>query len=1070
MTQDNDLTDQDMAAAAERQSALLANWRKVRTPTVPHMTGVAPVGSRFPLSLSQEMIWTFEQVYGGASLFNVPNLFRFDTALEAPRLNAAFRRVIERHAVLRMRFVRDFDTPLQELTAADEFCLAVVQLDGPSVDWEDHALALAGEDHARPFDPSAGGLVRALLIRGPGAACYLSLTLHHLVTDGWSMGLFFAELLAAYEGRPPKAEDLAPPQFMDYAAGQRARVAAGGLGAAVDHWRNELAGLEPLELPCDHVRPPARSFRGGRTPLEIEPSLTKRLRRYCRETGFTPYIVLAGACRILLFKLSRQVDAAVGAYTANRSHAGAARTIGPFATVCPLRIRLKAEMSFEAVLQEVRRSLVSALPHQEAPFEWVAAQLGLTGDRSRSPAFQVALNLQKASDVAFGAEPPDGVTRRRSSTPAARFDLEVYLEELEDRFDGELVFATDLFTERTAASIAKRLVRVLDHALADPAAAVASLQALLPDEGARLALEWNATSVPLPTLCADELIARQAAKQPNQPALLTSDGAISYGDIELRAEALASRLQAHGVGRDRVVGLYIPRSAELVVAALAVLKAGGAFLALENAHPAARIGRMLRQSEAVLALHRGRPPAELPEFSGRWVDFADLETAPYKSAPLTGDRDPTSLAYVIFTSGSTGEPKGVMVEHRSLVNNLLWMQRQFALGCEDRVLFKTPVSFDVSVWELLWPLTAGAATVVAAPDGETDPVYLGRLMAETGVTTAQFVPSLLAVLMDCGALRSATQLRRVISIGEALPGPLARRFLAESGAELHNLYGPAEATLHATHFPVAEAEGGQTPIGRPISNSRVYVLGPDGGLAPTGVYGELCIAGACVARGYIGAPQLTAERFAPDPFVEGESMYRTGDIGRWTFDGVLEFKGRVDDQIKLRGVRIELGEVEAALQGAPGVRQAAVAVRDGSQLVAYVVPAQGLFDVVEARRHLANLLPAQMTPDLYVATEQLPLNENGKLDRRALAALAGPPIAATRTPPADELEVAVLEIWCELFGVEDLSVEDDFIELGGHSLLAVRGSLALADRLDREIDPQVFYAGQTVRGLAALLR
>ncbi|MDT5014515.1 MAG: hypothetical protein QOD39_675, partial [Mycobacterium sp.] len=679
-----------------------------------------------------------------------------------------------------------------------------------------------------------------------------------------------------------------------------------------------------------------------------------------------------------------------------------------------------------------------AYAHQDMPFERLVEELSPTRSLARHPLFQVALSVEEDEETL--PELPGVVVRTYPlGPPNAKFDLQFSFAGRR----GAILFATELFDRSTVTTLAERVVRVLTAVVAGPAQSVSAIDVLSAAERQKVLVEWNGTARDLPATTVPALLAAQAARTPSKTALVFDGHAMTYGELDAASNRLARTLIGRGVGPESPVAVVLERSPELLVALLGVLKSGGSYVPIDPDYPAELIDNMLADVSPRVVLRA-----------------ADLELPDGDDSPVTVAFSPDHPAYVLFTSGSTGRPKGVAVTHRGLVNQLLWMQAQYGLTGDDRVLQKTPFGFDVSVWELLWPLLAGSCVVMARPGGHRDPEYLAELIGTERVTVTQFVPSMLSVFLQVPEAAGCVDLRFVLCAGEALPPALRDRFTALLGVPLYNLYGPTEASVAVTAWEcAAERDGDVVPIGRPVQNTRMYVL--DGGMrvVPPGVAGELYVAGAQVARGYVGRPALTGERFVADPFAAGERMYRTGDVVRWSDQGALEYLGRADDQVKVRGVRIEPGEVAAVLLSHESVAQAAVVVRD-ERLIAYVVLSGGDPDL---RAFAAERLPEFMVPSVMVL-EELPLNRNGKLDR---ARLPAPEFAVgSGRGPSNVREEILCEVFAEVLGVESVGVEDSFFDLGGHSLLAVR-LVELLRRRGVSVDVRTLFSQPTVERLAA---
>ncbi len=859
---------------------------------------------------------------------------------------------------------------------------------------------LAGLTARLGFTLARGRLLRAALVRlAPGGQEHVLLvTVHHLVFDGWSEGIFWRELSALYAaaaGRRPCPLPAPRRRYADHAWWHRRRLAAPEIAGQVGWWRERLADCPPLDLPTDRPRAWALPER-----------LASPLRELAHRRRATPFMALAAAYVAVLSRHSRQRDFAVGVPTAGRRSAELEELIGLFVNEVCLRIDLAGDPSFDTLLARVRDTTLAALDHQDIPFDRLVTDLNPPRDASRSPIFQATLQVV---DVARPLPRLPGIeaTALDLHTGTAKVDLDLELEDAgAGPIAGRCEYARDLFDRPTVERLLGHLGRLIAAALSEPDRPVAGLPWLAAAERRQL-LEWG--EGPLAAggePCLHELVWRQAAVRPEAVAVEGTADSLTYGELERRARRLAGRLRAEGVGPETVVGIACEPSPALVVALLAVLEAGGGFLLLDPALPEERRSFMLQDAGATLLLGDRRLFAAWPAAPGapRALSGEGFHAAGGgRPAAAAAAALPDQLAYVLYTSGTSGRPKGVAVPHRALVNRMLRARETFGLGADDAVPQLAALGFDVALSEIFLPLVAGGRTVVPAAERRGDPRALAGLCAERRITFAELVPPVVELLLEEGGLKlaAASGLRQVIAGGDVLPRALRDRFVAAVGVPLHNAYGPTEAAIDATwhRWRSWERDDGQAltvPIGRPIPGCRAHVLDPGGAPAPVGVPGELFVGGACLARGYAGRPAATAERFVPDPFAAapGERLYRTGDRCRWLAGGELEFLGRDDQQVKIRGVRVEPAEVEAMLLRSPAVAAAAVVVRRGKaapSLVACVVPAGGTPAAAgELRAFLAARLPEPLVPRDFVFLAALPLTANGKIDRRALAAAAGP--------------------------------------------------------------------------------
>jgi amino acid adenylation domain-containing protein len=1024
------------------------------------LPAIEPVerGDRLALSFAQQRLWFLEQMGNLGGTYHVGKRLRFRGGLDGAALVRALERVVARHETLRTVFPQVDGEPVQRILPPEEsrFHLLRHDLRGRA-DPEAELARLTAEEAGAPFDLERGPLVRGRLVRVAADDHVLLLTLHHIVSDGWSTGVLARELSALYAALRRGEPDPLPPlpvQYADYAAWQRRWVDGEVLRRQAEYWKAALAGApELLELPTDHPRPAKRDHAGAALAVALDEPLTAGLRALGERHGTTPFMTLLAAWAVVLGRLSGQEDVVVGTPTANRGRRELEGLIGFFVNTLALRVDLSGSPTVGELLGRVKERALGAQQNQDIPFEQVVELVQPERSLAHTPLFQAWFAWESAARNRL--ELPD-LARRPLAQPkshaTAKFDISLGLREQRGRIVGRVEYATSLFERATVERYAGYLRRVLEGMAADDGAPVGSLGMLSAAERTRLLHDWNRTGARFAGgWCVHERFEAQAERFPDAVAVEAEAETLSYGELNRRANSLAHYLVECGVGPDVRVGVALERGMDVPVALLAVLKAGGAYVPLDPSYPEERLRYMLADSRpAVLLAH----PALAERFAGSGVRVVALDGG----APAWADRPATNparagltadhLVYVIYTSGSTGEPKGVMNLHRNLDNRVCWMQAEWRLDPRESVLQNASLSFDVSAYELFWPLATGARAVLTTSAGQKDPAYLVDTVRTRRIGTMSVVPSMLQLVLEQPGVERCTDLLRVPCGGEALPPPLVRRFYERlPRARLYNRYGPSEAATAVTGLvPPAAADGAAVPIGRPVANARVYVLDASGEPVPAGVAGELYIGGAGVGRGYLGRVGLTAARFVPDPFggEAGARMYRTGDLARWLPEGAVEFLGRNDAQVKVRGFRVEPGEIEARLAEHAAVREAAVVARDdapgGRRLVAYYAPKEGRQAAVEElREHLRLRLPEYMVPAAYVRMERLPLTPSGKLDRRALPAPTGDAFARqAHEAPATALEASLAEIWAEVLGVERVGRWDHFFGLGGHSLLAVR--------------------------------
>ena len=1060
--------------------------------TVPPIT---PVGrdQRLPLSFAQQRLWFLDQLEPGSVDYNEAMPVRLGGALDVRALGTALSAVTARHEVLRTRLVAGTDgVPYQVVDPPAPFPLPVADVSG-TPDPVAAARRLVAADTVAPFDLAGGPLIRGCLIRLAPGDDVLALSAHHVVFDEWSGGILRRELAALYEAFGAGAPDPLPPlpvQYADFAVWQREWLTGEVLEGQLDYWRKQLAGVPVLELPADRPRPSVRSTAGALTEFAVPSETAGRLRAVAREVGATMFMTLLAGFTVLLGRYSGQDDVVVGTPVANRNRAETEGLVGFFVNTLVLRADLSGDPTFTELLGRVRRMALNAYGRQDLPFEQLVGALVSERDRSRTPLFQVMFTYG-TSDPLPGESGPGGGPGNSPAEiwgwSAAKFDLRLIMTDEAGGLAGGIEYSTALFDAARIERMAGHLVTLLEAVAADPRRPLSQLPVLTGDERERLAA-WNDTAAPVPGVGGvHELIAARAEACPDAVAVTCGGRWLTYGALLRRAGRLAHYLRGKGVGPETIVALLLDRGLDMVLAVLAVWLAQGAYLPLDPDYPPERLGFMLADSRArVLVGRRERAGGTAAGLAGDlaavWLDDPSVRdavaAAPVAPIPVTDGRQ---LAYVIYTSGSTGRPKGVLAGHRGLVNRLAWMQQAYRLSPGERVLHKTPVTFDVSVWELVWPLMAGGCQVIAEPGRHGDPGYLADLVETHQVAVTHFVPSMFHQFVRHDWAAPLRNLRLVVCSGEALAGEdVARLYARHPTVRIENLYGPTEASIDVSWWSCErpDLEDG-VPIGRPIANTGLYVLDRYLGPTPVGVPGELAIGGVGLARGYLGRAALTAERFVADPFAaDGSRMYRTGDLARSRADGVIEFLGRIDHQVKVRGFRVEPGEIETVLTAHPAVHTAVVAAdtdERGQRLVAWLLPADpasGIPDVGELRQFVASRLPEFMVPSVFTELQHLPLTPSGKLDRAALPAPgeSRPDLAERFVAPSAPGEELVAGIWAQVLGTDRIGIHDNFFELGGHSLLATQVISRVREVFGTEVPLAALFDQPTVAELTALIK
>jgi amino acid adenylation domain-containing protein/FkbM family methyltransferase len=892
-----------------------------------------PRDGPLPLSFAQQRLWFLNQLEPGSAAYHVPILIRLTGPLNANTLEQSIREVVNRHESLRTTFKNVDERPVQVITPPGSWRLNVIDLsdhDEP----EREARRCAKNEALLPFDLSHGPLLRATLWQIGGDEHILLLSMHHIVADGWSIGVFVSELSALYNATP-LAE--LPCQYADFAQWQRRQLSGDALAAQLDYWKQQLRGpLSPIELPGRRAKSTTNDVSAATESRDFSKELSTRLQNLSRQHGVTTFMTLLATFQTLLHRYTGLDDIVIGTPVANRTRIEIESLIGFFANTLVLRGDLSGDPSFDDLLARTRTLTLEAHAHQDVPFELLVEELQPERDLNRTPLFQIMLVMQNTPPPVINL-PGVRVEQLALETTAPKFDLVLFLKESDGSLSGSWEYNPARFDTETIRGLASHFETLLESAIADPHQRISQLNLLRDDERHLVVSGWNETAIEYPRAAGlHELFEAQAARTPRAIALVYNDERLSYEELNERANQLAHHLRATGVGPETRVGICLERSLEMVIGLLGILKAGAAYVPLDPSYPQERLNLVIEEAgiRVILTTQRFREIVSVDAIclDADWNAIAQES----KQNPLT-NTVPGNLAYVIYTSGSTGKPKGSMITHEGICNRLLWMQQEYQLSETDRVLQKTPYTFDVSLWEFFWPLITGARLVIARPGAQGDPGYLVETIKREKITTIHFVPSMLAVFLDERGVGECRSLKRVICSGEALPFELKEKFVKLLPAELHNLYGPTEASVDVTYWDCRRAvERSIVPIGRPIANTQIYVLDQNLQVVPPGVPGELYIGGVGLARGYLNRPDLTAERFLPDPF-GGARIYRTGDLARYLADGNIEYLGRTDHQVKLRGFRIELGEIESALDEHPAVQQAVVVARE-ERLVAYVVP------------------------------------------------------------------------------------------------------------------------------------
>ncbi len=1018
-----------------------------------------------PLSFGQEQFWYLDHIAPGSPVCNVGDIIDFPGEYSAPAMHKAIQELVSRHAILRTTFPQSGGQPVQIILPEAELPLVELNLASKSenergFEW----TRVLREQVRKPFDLSLAPPLRLTMVHFSAEEHRLLLTIHHILTDEWSMEVFHHELTTLYDafsnGKPSPLPAL-PIQYADFAIWQREWLKGNVLESQASYWKQELAGAPSvLQLPTDKPRPATQRFRGATETFQLSGKLLERIKILGSEQQATLFMMLETAFMALLHRYSGQDDIVVGTPISGRTHSETEKIIGLFLNTVLLRAKFGDRENFLSLLRQVRERALGAYAHPDVPFERLVAELEPERDASRMPLFQVMFILQNSEGVSRASKVSGN---RTLETGTSKFDLSLILSENEKGIEGLIEYSTDLFEAPTIRRLAGYYERLLEAIVANPERSISELPILPEAERRQLLVDWNDTAVDVPkkNFCLHQLIEEQALRTPDQVVLVFEKQKLTYGELNRRANQLAQYMIGLGIGADVLVGVYVERSIEMVVGILGILKAGGAYVPIDPSYPSARVSLVIEDSQLGFILTSQKTRESLPASSARIisVDGDAAAIAAQSFAPLPSSSAPNNLAYVIYTSGSTGNPKGVMVEHRNVVNFFAGMDQ--ILGEQSGIwLAVTSISFDISVLELLWTLTRGFQVVIHS-EGNSD--KMAAEILEHSVTHLQSTPSLLrALVSDPPSLEALGKLKKILIGGEALPASLVDSLRQSFAGEIYNMYGPTETAIWSTVYRM-QGQQSSIPIGKPIANTQVYILDSELQLAPPGGIGNLFIGGDGVVRGYLTRPDLTAERFVRDPFRKGGTLYRTGDLARFLPDGNLEFIGRSDFQVKIRGHRIEPGEIEAILEKQPGVKQAVVAARAEKQadkvLAAYVVAKAGKsLDSNTLRSALEATLPSYMVPSYFIFLESLPLTSNGKIDRNAL-----PPISfQTNVSSNDgddlqgEFEMVLAKAWAESLGLSRVGRNDNFFSLGGHSLAALKIAFKCQQEFQVDIPLQMF--------------
>ena len=1075
---------------AARKPEILALLRQANTVTSLASLPLKPVSrdGDLPLSFAQERLWFLHYLEPDSAAYNMPRSTYLKGVLKKDALEKAYVELARRHETLRTTFRFTDGNPVLRIATEPNIAFDTLDLRHlPEVQREAEAKRLSAKDARKPFDLKRGPLFRIRLFQLEDEAHVLHFNMHHIISDFWSFGVMAQEIAALYtafiNGKPADLSEL-PVQYADYAVWQRQWLQDEALEGQLNYWKDKLGGELPvLELPTDRPRPAVQTHRGATVLFALPKELTDALQALSRREGVTLFMTLLAAFKTLLYRLTGQEDTIVGTPIAGRNRTELEGLIGFFMNTIVMRTDLSGNPTFRKLLGRVRETALGAYAHQDMPFERLVEELSPERDLSRTPLFQIFFNYGVAMEDKAAELPGLETEAVGGLNQESKFDMTLHVLEGEGGLAGKFEYNTDLFDAERIERLIGHFQTLLEGIVSDSDQHISELALLTEEERSRLLVEFNASEKDLSTdKTLVQLFEEQVERSPEAVAVEYKGKQLTYCELNSRANQLAHHLMALGVGPEVMVGLFMERSLEMVIGIYGIIKAGGAYVPLDPEYPSDRIGFMIEDTDVPILLTQEKLAHSLPEQRAK-VLCLDSEwnlIGGQCAENPTGVAAPGNLAYVIYTSGSTGWPKGVMNEHRGIVNRLLWMQEEYRLTPADRVLQKTPFSFDVSVWEFFWPLQTGASLIIAKPGGHRDSAYLSRLIIDQEITTLHFVPSMLRVFLEESEVERCTSIKRVICSGEALPFDLQQRFFERLDTELHNLYGPTEAAVDVTYWPCrADSDRSMVPIGYPVANTQIYILDPRLFPVPIGYVGELHIGGVQVARGYLNRSELSTEKFIPDPFSDDPAarLYKTGDLAKYLVDGSIEYMGRIDFQVKMRGLRVELGEIETRLAELDAVEKCIVVVREdraGDQrLVAYyVLKPESEVSLSDWRNYLRSKLPDYMVPQHFVKLEAIPLTPNGKIDRKVLPAPdrdRGQP-AKTLVSSRDELELQLTKIWEKVLGVKNIGVKDNFFDLGGHSLLVMQLFARIQKIFGRDLPLATLFQAPTVEQLGSILR
>ncbi|OYE02705.1 non-ribosomal peptide synthetase [Nostoc sp. 'Peltigera membranacea cyanobiont' 232] len=1066
------------------KKALLEKWKRgnLQADIIPK----CQVFKNIPLSFSQQRLWFIDQLYHGSSFYNIPIAFHIKGQLNITVLQKSLNEILNRHEVWRTNFQIINGEPIQEIAPKLTWDLSIINLEHLSDNnWESEVKQFAAESAKKPFNLAKGLLVRATLLCLSGEEHVLLVTMHHIITDGWSCNVFLRELstlYAAFSTNLPSPLPELPIQYTDFAIWQRDRIQGEFLATQLNYWQQQLKGELPvLQLPTDRPRPKVTTFSGAKQYFTLSKALTDVLRQLSQQEDATLFMSLLAAFNILLYRYTDQEDILIGSPIANRNRAELEGMLGLFVNTLVLRNNLSGNPSFREFLRRVREVTLDAYAHQDLPFEMLVEKLQLERDLSRNPLYEIMFVLQ---NTPTSVQQVSGLTLHNLEFDSGTAQLDIFLSisESQEGLTGYLEYNTDIFDSTTITQFINNFQTLLGNIVVNPEQHISELSLLTASEQEQLLLKFNQTYTDYPQdVSLNQLFEQQVELTPDSLALISQSEKLTYRQLNHRVNQLAHYLQKQGVTKETLVALCLERSIDMVVGILAILKAGGAYIPLDPNYPVERLNFMLSDSQASVLITHQEILEKLSLSSAKTVclDIHKDEIAQENPDNPINISVSDNLAYIIYTSGSTGTPKGVLGTHRGTVNGLHWLWKTYPFTQGEVCCQKTAISFVDSVWEIFAPLLQGIPTVIISNATILDPQLFIETLAHHQVSRIVLVPSLLRLLLDnySHLTKKLSQLKLWITSGEALSVKLVKTFRELMPfAKLINLYGSSEVSANATYYDTSllQDQASSVPIGRAIDNTQTYVFNRDLQLTPRGVIAELYIGGDGLAKGYLHRPELTQERFIDNPFVPGAKLYKTGDFVRHLNDGTLEYLGRQDEQVKIRGFRVELGEIAAAIAQHPDVQESIIIAGNDAQenqrLIAYVVTNKQ--DIAtQLLPYLQHQLPNYMLPSAFVVLDKLPLTPNGKVDKRSLPIdeVIRPTTSQSFVAPRNFTELSLVKLWENLLNTNPIGVTDNFFDLGGHSFLAVRLMAQIHDRFEHNLPLSTLFENPTIEKLATIV-